>query len=64
MMKKAYKYSSRRTFGSWVESFLKDLKAAYSPEQTQIARYIYLGLYTEASLGNLEKIVSTQLNIA
>jgi len=26
MMKKAYKYASRRTFANWVESFLKDLK--------------------------------------
>ena len=26
MMKKAYKYTAKRTFANWVESFLKDLK--------------------------------------
>jgi trehalose-6-phosphate synthase len=52
MMKLAYKYSSARSFKSWVENFLKDLKQAYSPEQTAQSRFVYLGLSTNAVYGN------------
>ena len=62
-MKKAYKYSSRRTFSNWVESFLKDLKQAYNKSNNLKARYIYLGLSTEAAKMGHEKVLSQQLNI-
>jgi hypothetical protein len=63
MMKLAYKYSSARTFKSWVENFLKDLKQAYSPEQTAQSRFVYLGLSTNSVCRNPEKVVATPLNI-
>lgn len=64
MMKKAYKYTAKRTFANWVESFLKDLKQAYNKTNNTMARYIYLGLSTEeVKMGN-EKVVSTSLNIS
>lgn len=64
MMKKAYKYASKRTFSTWVESFLKDLKQAYNKTNNAMARYIYLGLSTEAVKNGSEKVVSTSLNIS
>jgi trehalose-6-phosphate synthase len=63
MMKKAYKYAKKRTFANWVESFLKDLKQAYNKTNNAMARYIYLGLSTEAVKMGHEKVESTALNI-
>lgn len=62
-MKKAYTYSSKRSFKFWVESFLKDLKQMYNPINNVAARYIYLGLRTEANLLPHQKVIATPLDI-
>lgn len=63
MMAKAYKYSSQRDFKKWVVRFLKDLKQMYNPTSTVAARYIYLGLRTEANLLSHQKVIATPLDI-
>lgn len=72
MMKRAYKYSSKRNFYEWVENFLKDLKEAYSPTQTANSRFVYLGLnpashhYSSSKAGmrgDVEKMMTNALNI-
>lgn len=35
----------------------------YNPTSTVAARYIYLGLIIEASLGNHQRVISTALDI-
>lgn len=64
MMSKAYQYSSRRTFKLWVDSFLKDMKQMHNPSLTVGARYVYLGLRTEANYQqHSQKVIATPLDV-
>jgi trehalose-6-phosphate synthase len=62
MMSIAYKYTSRRTFKLWVESFLTSLKQMYNPANVQ-NRYIYLGLRVDSSILARQRVIATQLDI-